>query len=501
MKNKWIFLIVLVVGIITGYFVSQWRMHTNGMTENTQDKPAKKERKIKYWVAPMDPKYRRDKPGKSPMGMDLVPVYESADSADENKNSIKISSRVVSNLGVVTAKARVEKLSREINTVGYVSANEDNIENVHSYIDGWIRNLRVTAVGDTVKKGQVLFELYSPSLVNAQQEFVLALKNNNSQLIGASKKKLLTLGLNQQQINALASSRRVKQEIAIYSNTDGVLSKLAIRDGMYIKPDKELMVIEDLSSVWVRVEVYEKESDWVKVGQIAIATFPGLPGKQWQGDVIYVYPTLDKTTHTLAVRLQFPNPNLTLKPDMYASVKIFVPQDKTSLVIPRQAVIMTGSGSHVILSLGKGRFKPQMVTLGDESQGMVAIEKGLSSGDEVVVSGQFLIDSESNLSAEFKRLDPHKDHKSKSHQHVKKEGSQSYLSTILAINVEKRRLTISHQPIESLGMPEMVMALPVKDGIDLDKLTVNQRVKIKLQKVSPNHYQIIDISPVNKEPL
>ena len=499
MKNKWALLGVLAVGLTTGYFVSQWRMHSSGMTANTKEKPAKKERKIKYWVAPMDPKYRRDKPGKSPMGMDLVPVYESADSTNDDKNAIKIAPRVVNNLGVVTAKAHFQKLSREINTVGYVSANEDNIENVHSYIDGWIRNLRVTAVGDTVKKGQVLFDLYSPSLVNAQQEFVLALKNNNRQLIEASKKKLITLGLNQQQITTLASSRRVRQEIAIYSETDGVISKLAIRDGMYIKPDKELMVIEDLSSVWVRVEVYEKEADWVKVNQIAVATFPGLPGKQWQGDVVYVYPTLDKTTHTLAVRLQFPNPNLTLKPDMYASVKIFVPQDKKSLVIPRQAVIMTGSGNHVILSLGKGQFKPQMVTLGDESHGMVVIEKGLNSGDEVVVSGQFLIDSESNLSEAFKRLNPHKDHSS--HQHVKNEPNQSHLSTILAIKVQKRRLTITHQPIESLGMPEMVMELPVKEGIDLDKFKVNQRVKIKLQKVSPNHYQIIEISPVNKESL
>ena len=500
MKNKWILLLVLLIGLGAGYVVSQVRMHSSSsLTMGSKEKPSKKERKIKYWVAPMDPKYRRDKPGKSPMGMDLVPVYESAEGADEDKDSIKIAARVVNNLGVVTAKAHFEKLSREISTVGYVSANEDNIENVHSYIDGWIRNLRVTAVGDTVKKGQILFELYSPSLVNAQQEFVLALNNNNRQLIEASKKKLLTLGLNQKQINALASSKRVKQEIAIYSNTNGVLSKLAIRDGMYIKPEKELMVIEDLTSVWVRVEVYEKEADWVKVNQTAVAMFPGLPGKQWQGEVIYVYPTLDKTTHTLAVRLQFPNPNLTLKPDMYASVKIFVPQEKSSLVIPRQAVIMTGSGSHVILSLGKGRFKPQMVTLGDESHGMVAIEKGLSLGDEVVVSGQFLIDSESNLSAAFKRLDPHKDHKS--HKHVKKEGSQSHLSTILAINLQKRRLTITHQPIESLGMPEMVMELPVKEGINLDTFKVNQQVKVTLKKVSPNHYQIIKITPVSKESL
>ena len=168
--------------------------------------------------------------------------------------------------------------------------------------------------------------------------------------------------------------------IEVYAKSSGIVSMLNIRDGIYIKPDKILMTIEDLSSVWIRVEVYEAQADWVKLNQIAQATFPGLPGKVWQGEVIYIYPTLDKITHTLAVRLQFPNPNLTLKPDMYATVKILVPASKKSLVIPTFSVITTGKGSHVILSLGEGRFKPQEVTLGDESNGKIEVLRGIELG-------------------------------------------------------------------------------------------------------------------------
>lgn len=498
MKFKWTLTVVttLIVGVSIGrYFPMQ---EVKMPSTNTSDKAQPKTRKIKYWVAPMNPQYRRDKPGKSPMGMDLVPVYADESTEQDDKNVIKISSRVIDNLGVVTATATIKPISKEIDTVGYVTSNEDNIENVHSYIDGWVRNLQVTAVGDEVKKGQVLFELYSPSLINAQQEYVLALQNNNRQLIRAGRKKLITLGLTKQQIDTLQRTRNVKQQIPIYAKISGVLSKLNIRDGVYIKPDKELLVIEDLSSVWVKVEVYEQQSDWVKLHQTAIASFAGLPGRLWQGEVIYIYPTLDKKNHTLAVRLQFPNPNLTLKPDMYATVKILVPSDKKQLVVPSSAVIMTGRGSHVILSLGKGKYKPQAVTLGDESNDEVAILKGLSQGDKVVTSGQFLIDSESNLSAAFKRLDPHK--KLVKHPNMKMDmTSSSNMGIVLAVNPKRKRVTLSHAPIQQLGMPEMVMELPVADNVSIENLKIGQKVHFKLKKIKGRHYLIVDIESVNNQ--
>ena len=481
MKQNIVVIAALLIGLGIGYMIKPAE----------HSKPQKQERKVKYWVAPMNPKYRRDKPGKSPMGMDLVPVYADGDSSsDDNQNSIKINPRVVDNLGVVTKKVEKNPFAREVDTVGYVVPNENDIESVHTYVDGWVRNLKVNAVGDVVKKGQVLFELYSPTLVSAQQEYLLALKNQSTSLINASKNKLKTLGLNEEQIKQLRLSRKAQNQVSIYSNTSGIVSKLNLRDGKYVKPGNNLMVIEDLSSIWVKVEVPEKQANWVKIHQMANATFVGMPGKVWQGEVIYIYPALNKTTHTLGVRLRFPNPNYELKLDMYAVVKIFVPKLKKKMVVPSQAVIRKGDGNHVILALGKGRFRPQMVTLGEESNGKVIVLKGLNVGDDVVVSGQFLIDSESNLSAAFERLDPHKQHHHQQQSKDKAKDTKIYYGKILSINTSRHRITLSHAPIKSLGMPEMVMEVPVEKSISLDNFKVGQKVQFKLKEKTPMHYSV-----------
>ncbi len=487
MKKNIIIIICLILAFGLGFVVKSIKAPM----------AVKAEKKIRYWVAPMNPSYRKDKSGKSPMGMDLVPVYATGGQEENDGGDyLQVSSRVVNNLGVVIHRATFKPLAKEIDTVGYVVANENHVESVHSYVDGWIRNARVTFIGEKVKKGQVLFELYSPTLMSAQQELMLALNNDNPLLINASKKKLETLGLNGAQVQEINRTHKIKKQIEIYSKTDGIVSILNIRDGMYIKPGKDLLVVEDLSSVWIRVDVPEKQANWVKENQIAVASFPGLPGKLWQGNVIFIHPRLDKITHTLAVRLRFPNPDLMLKLDMYAAVKIFMPSAKPTLVIPTSAVIYKGDGTHVILSLGKGRFRPQMVTLGTESKGEVSIITGLSKGDEVVVSGQFLIDSESNLSAAFDRLNPHNHPKDKPTHQSMTQAIKENAGKILSINSLKNRMTISHSPINQLGMPEMVMELAVVKRISLTNFKVGQRIKFKLKKESPMHYIIIDITSI-----
>lgn len=487
MKKITIQILTVIVFFCLGLLARPYLLMTQNKSLN---KSIITKAKIKYWVAPMDPKFRKDKPGKSPMGMDLVPVYESTQKIPNDK-SIKISPRLVNNMGVATYKAKFQKLSKQINTVGYVTSNEDLIENVHSYIDGWVRNLKVNAVGETVTKGQVLFELFSPSLVNAQQELLLALKSNNNSLVSSGRKKLLTLGLNEQQIKKIIKNKTVQKQIAILAKTSGIVSKLNIRDGMYIKPTLMLMVIEDLSSIWIQVEVYEKEANWPALGQTAIAEFPGLPGRQWQGEVVYVYPTLNKTTHTLAVRLKFPNPNLILKPNMYASVKIFVPNDKKFLVIPSSAIIQKANGAYVMLALGKGLFRPQMVTLGDSAGEKTSIISGLKNGALVVTSGQFLIDSESELSAAFDRfasINPISD------VDLSKKSSQLYTGKILAIDINNKIITLSHKSIKKLAMPMMVMEADVAKDLNLNDFKVGQFINFKLKKLKNNKYQIIKMS-------
>ena len=399
--TKWkIFVLIIIVfftGAITAHFFSS----------NNQPIPTKHEKKVLYWVAPMDPTYRRDKPGKSPMGMDLVPVYADGQDGMGDNSVVKISSAVEHNLGVKTAKIETRNLSRIVDTVGFVTANENIIEHIHTYTDGWVKKLNVKTTGEAVIKGQLLLELYSPTLNNAQQELLLALKNKNTSLINAGEKKLLTLGMAKSQINRLVKERQTTDRVKIYATQSGIVSRLNIREGMFVKPDTDIMVIDDLSKIWVIAEVFERQAGWLKKGQKAIATMPYLPGKSWQGVVDYVYPELDAKTHTLRVRLVFPNPNLTMKPKMYANIKIFSQTLTNVLAIPRSALIRTGEGERVILALGKGRYKAQPVKIGIESEDYYQIISGLKKGDVIVTSSQFLIDSESNLKAGISRMQGH----------------------------------------------------------------------------------------------
>lgn len=367
-----------------------------GMAQNDGD------REILYWVAPMDPNYRRDKPGKSPMGMDLVPVYAGAEG--EPDSIVSIAPGIVQNLGVRTATAERSRLWRGISTVGYVDYDESKTSHIHLRTEGWIERLDVESEGERVRKGQRLFELYSPALVNAQEEFIQALKIGNTGLEQASRDRLSALGIPEDQIRQLKKDQRARQTIAIYAPQDGVVSTLPVREGMFVKPADRVMSLAELSSVWLLAEVFERQTDWVKVGQPAEVRLPYLPGRTWEGQVEYIYPSLDPRTRTLKVRLRFDNPDEALKPNMYAHVKIFGGPKEDTIVIPLEALIRTGREDRVILALGAGRFESRTVTAGIESGDWVEILTGIEAGEAVVVSGQFLIDSEASLKASMRRM-------------------------------------------------------------------------------------------------
>jgi Cu(I)/Ag(I) efflux system membrane fusion protein len=362
------------------------------------------EPKVLYWVAPMNPDYRRDKPGKSPMGMDLIPVY--AEGSGTGEGSITIAPEVVQNLGVRTAVAERSRLWRGIDTVGYVDYDESLVSHIHLRTEGWIENLAVQSEGERVTRGQRLFDVYSPDLVNAQDEFLQALKLDNPGMQQASKDRLAALGVSAGQIQALQKSRRVRQTVSIYAPQDGVVSTLPVRDGMYVKPADRVMSLADLSQVWLLAEVFERQADWVKVGQDADVVLPYQPGTQLEGRVEYIYPALDPRTRTLKVRLRFPNPDETLKPNMYANVKIYGGPLEDVIVIPLESLIRTGREERVVIDLGKGRFASRSVTAGIESGDWVQIVKGIAPGDRVVTSGQFLIDSEASLKVSMQRMQP-----------------------------------------------------------------------------------------------
>ena len=361
------------------------------------------EREVLYWVAPMDANYRRDMPGKSPMGMELVAVY--ADEVDGQPGVVKINPTMVNNLGVRTALAERSVLSRRIETVGYIGYDEDTLQHVHTRVAGWIEKLATKATGDRVERGQLLFELYSPTLVNAQEEYLTALRSNNKLLLNASKNRLAALGVSASQISRLDKDRTVQQRVRVYAKADGVIAHLGVREGIYVTPATKIMSVAELNKIWVLAEVFERQAAWVKAGQPAMVELDYLPGETWHGIVDYVYPELDPKTRTLKVRIRFDNAAETLRPNMFARVTIQADGVGEVVHVPREAVIRGGLVDRVVLALGEGRFRSQPVTLGIESGDRVAIRRGLSAGDRIVVSGQFLIDSESNIEAALARMD------------------------------------------------------------------------------------------------
>lgn len=362
---------------------------------------AEEEKKIMYWVAPMDPNYRRDKPGKSPMGMDLIPFYESTDA---DASTVSISPVVVQNLGVRTADAELTRLWRGIDTVGYVDYDESKVSHIHLRTEGWIEKLAVQSEGERVKKGDFLFDVYSPKLVNAQEELVTALSSGNKGLIRATKERLSALGISEKQIQQLQKDKIVKQRISIYAPQDGVVSTLPVREGMFVTPSMKVMTLGDLSSVWLLAEVFERQSQWVEVGQEAEVSLSYIPGKIWRGEVEYIYPSLDPKTRTLKVRLRFDNPGEQLKPNMYANVKIFGGAKENIIVIPLEGLIRTGREERVIVSLGEGKFEARQVMAGIESGNYVEILQGVTAGEKIVTSGQFLIDSEASMRGSITRM-------------------------------------------------------------------------------------------------
>ncbi len=385
-------LAVLGLGILAG-------RHTAGPGTEATAPGASSGREILYWVAPMDPDFRRDGPGKSPMGMDLVPVY--ADAAGAGVTSI--APQVLNKLGVRTAPAGRGSLPRRIETTARVGWNETTLSHVHTRVEGWVESLTVAAKGDPVTAGELLFELYSPTLVNAQQEYLAALAGGNRGLQRASRDRLAALGMAPEEIDRLERDRTVRQRVRFTAGADGVVTMLGVRDGMFVTPSTDMLSIAALDSVWVHADVLERQAAWVEVGQRADIEFAALPGERFEASVEYVYPELDPVSRTLRVRLALDNGERRLAPNMLARVSIAGRETGPIVNVPREAVIRGGRGSRVVVALGDGRFESRRVLVGIESGERVAIREGLAAGEPVVISGQFLIDSESNLDQALSR--------------------------------------------------------------------------------------------------
>lgn len=440
------------------------------------------EPEILYWVAPMDPNYRRDEPGKSPMGMDLIPVYAKDKGVE---NAVHVSSAVQQSLGVRTSKAERRSLFRKVEATGYVALDETRVSQINLRTEGWIESLLVKNEGERISKGQLLLEFYSPILVNSQKEYVQAKRRSDSQLLAAAAKKLLALGMVQSDIDRLDKTSQVSNTIQVLAPQDGIITNLNVREGEFVKPDTEIMMLADLSSVWLRAEVFESQADWVAVSQSAEARLNYIPGEVFSGRVDYVYPILDPKTRTLQVRLRFDNAQERLKPNMYARVTIFGKAHPGALSIPREALIRGQENDRVVVALGDGNFTVHEVVSGIESGNWVEIVAGLEEGEEVVTSAQFLIDSEASIAGSIQRLD------SLSLENNNDPMAPAYASGVVeGLDRQSRRIRINHGPIEQLGWAAMTMEFDVLPGSDLQDVQIGQSIQFKVTQSEVGDYVI-----------
>ncbi|PSU70989.1 efflux transporter periplasmic adaptor subunit [Photobacterium phosphoreum] len=439
-----------------------------------------------YWVAPMDPNYQRDKPGKSPMGMDLIAVYAEKDAAKKNvAGTVIIDAAVENNLGVKTAAVIKQKLSPKIDTIGYVAFDESHLWQTNIRVSGWIQKLYVNAVGEQVNQGDVLFTLYSPELVKSQQELLNAYRTGRSGLMQGARDRLAALGVDKQQIEHIIKTGKATKTIEVKAIADGVIASLNVREGGYLSPAQAAISAGPLNEVWVNAEIFERQAHWITTDSKATMTLDAIPGQQWQGKVDYVYPILDPKTRTLRMRLKFANHNNQLKPNMFANITLTPTTDKPVLTVPTQAIIRSGDMTRVVLAEGNGKYRSAKINIGREANDRVEVLAGLTTADRIVTSAQFMLDSESSKSADLSRIN--------GVDNVDKHPVVTWAKgEITAIDNDQGILTINHQPVNAWNWPAMTMDFKVNQTLTINDLIVGQQIKFEIQKTANNQYQVID---------
>ena len=404
-------IIMLSIGIWIGYMSSsqQSLIANNDLTPNASK--TKNAEQPLFYRNSMNPSVTSPVPAKDSMGMDYTPVFAGETDNKSVLGTVKIDPVVVQNIGIRTSFAKQESMSRTIRASGRVAFDEQKMARLHPKVEGWIEELAVDKTGQTVKKGDVLVSIYSPKLVSTQQEYLLALNSLKSlkdspfedvargakEMVASARERLQLLDVPEHQIVELEKSRKIKKQLHIHTPVKGTVTRIGSRQGQYVTPKTELYMVVDLSQVWVYADVYEYELPWIKVGDEVEMSLASVPGKIFSGRLGYIYPYAEVKTRTTKVRVIFDNPDQLLRPDMFAEVTIHSDVNKNAIVIPAQAVIRSGARSQVFVVTEPGKFEPRLVTLGIESSGKVAVLSGLTEGEEVVTSAQFMVDSESKL--------------------------------------------------------------------------------------------------------
>lgn len=452
-------------------------------------------KKVLYWHDPMVPGHKFDKPGKSPfMDMQLVPVYAD-DAGDEG--TVSISPRVQQNLGIRTAEVTRNKLAPAVETVGSVVYNERDVALVQARSNGYVERLYVRAPLDPVRKGQPLVQLYVPEWVAAQEEYLTVKQMQGpgaQEMLDAARQRMRLVGMTDNLIRLVESSAKVQPRMTITAPIGGVVSELSVREGMTVMSGAPLFRINGLNTIWVNADVPENLSAHLRPGNTVEARTPSFPGTVLKGKVSAILPEVNAATRTLKARIELPNPDHRLVPGMFASISFTPVSGEDVLTVPTEAVIQTGRRSVVMVAEGEGKFAPVDVDIGIETKGRTEIRKGLEEGQKVVISGQFLIDSEASLKGTATRMSdmpaPESD----------EAAEPAHRGTGKVESIDKDEITLSHGPIPSLQWGEMTMGFkPPADGLP-ENVAVGDSVVFEIRQTKDGMFEITTISPTASAP-
>ena len=480
---------------------------SNGVVQDDSGKT------VKYWYDPMVPAQKFDKPGKSPfMDMQLEPKYAQtagADGSGVEDAGVSISSQTAQNLGIRLAKVETKSFGESFSAVGRIEPDERRFFVVQTRISGFVERLYVRAVGDPVSKGQKIAEIYAPELLAAQQEYLTLLTLNQIDADGtlklAARNRLKLLGMVEGEIAAISKAGKPSPRFGVYAPATGVLTELGVRQGGQLMSGSSLMQISDLSQVWLIAEVPERDAARLKPGIEVAIQLQSLPSETFKGKVSYLYPALNEVSRTLQVRIELPNKTKQLRPGMYANVA-FTGQTHEALSVPTESIIATGKRKIVIVKEGdlkkSGGYRPVELTTGQEQDNFTEALSGVSEGEQVVVSGQFLIDSEATLSGVLARLS----NQNQSQQDKAMENGMNDMDIpmektvnkamnkamdaekmpkgrgkVVDVDVKSGHVTLNHEPIKDLGWPSMTMGFKVKDSQQLSHLKAGDEVSFDLK--------------------
>ena len=478
---------------------------------------AKKERKVRFYRNPMGLPDTSPVPKKDPMGMDYIPVYEGEEPEPQAQpGTVKISLDKVQLLGVRSEPVAMRELRRTVQAVGTIQANERLLYKVAPRFEGWIEKLHVNTTGQSVARGQPLMDVYSPDLVAAQEEYLIALRGAKDlqdsgpeaqaamqRLADGALRRMRNFEISDRELQALQQEGNSRRLLTYRSGANGVVLQKPSVQGMRFMPGEVLFEIADLSSVWMLADVFEQDVGLVRLGQEAKLRIVAYPDKVFAGKVVFIYPTIDAETRTAKVRVELRNPGGLLKPAMFANVELATGDGRSkALAVPESAVLDSGTRQLVLVRRAEGLFEPRTVKLGNHSDNYVEILEGVKDGEQVVVAANFLIDAESNLKAALETFGGHGAHGAQAKPAAATPAQvHTTKGTVEAVDQKAGSVEINHEAIPSLKWPAMSMEFKVKDKAMLQGVRKGQAVEIDIAPAGPGEFVIERMTPAAAKPV